>query len=170
MTINKYFDNRRKAERFDVKDETFVEFNKPYKPRLFNLGKPRTAISAQIIDISWEGLAFQYVDRDMWPHDYDVLSISMSHENKKKIAKIPFKAVADFPITKLPNSKSKRRCGVKFGQLTHATKIQLYAFINTHALGMRSKEDRRQFVDPHHNGSERRKRIERREIKVESNI
>jgi hypothetical protein len=171
MTINKYFGNRRKKDRFSAKEGAFVEFNKPYKPRLFNLGKPRTAIlSAQIIDISSGGLAFQYVDHEMWSHDYGVLSISISHKKNNKIVQVPFRVVSDFTITKLSNSKFKRRCGVKFGRLTYPTKFQLYSFINAHALGMRSKDDRRQFFDPHHNGSERRKRIERRKIKVASNI
>lgn len=169
MTIKKYFFDRRKRDRFDVNEGGFVEFNKPYKPRLFNLGKPRTAKSAPIIDISFEGLAFEYVDHNMWSLDYDIFSISMKDENNK-INQIPFKVVSDYAITRLPNSNYKRRCSIKFGQLTPATKLQLYSFINAHAFGKRSKKDRRQIVDPHFNDPERRKGIERRKKRVESNI
>ena len=125
MVPKKSLDERRKRNRFPLKAGAFVEF---HKPRLFNLGKPHVAKSAPIIEISYEGLAFKYIDRNMWPHDFNVLSISAISETNK-IDHIPFKAVSDYSMSRLPNSNFIRRCGIKFGKLTHAQKSQLYDFI-----------------------------------------
>jgi hypothetical protein len=125
MVPKKSFVERRKRNRFHLIAGTFVEF---HKPRFFNLGKPRIAKSAPIIEISYEGLAFKYVDRNMWPHNFNVLSISIIDQSNK-INEIPFKAVSDFSLSRLPNSKFIRRCGIKFGKLTTDQKSQLYDLI-----------------------------------------
>ena len=132
IVSKKDFVERRKQLRVKIKEGAFVEF---HKPRLFNLGKPRIIKSFSIIDISVKGLAFQYVDRNMWSHDFNPLSISKSiSKTDDKIGKVPFKAVSDFIVSRHANSILIKRCGVKFGKLTLAQKSQLVSFIRNHAI------------------------------------
>lgn len=127
MPSIKSFVELRKQQRFNLKDGVFVEF---YKPRLFNWGSPRIVNYAQITEISEGGLGFIYVDREMWSLDLNELTIS-DNINETKIDKIPFKVLRDFPISKLPNSKYLRKCGVKFGELTSDQKSGLYSLFHT---------------------------------------
>jgi hypothetical protein len=113
-----------------LKEGVFVEF---YKPYLFNLGSPRIVNNSQITEISNGGLGFKYVDHKMWSLDLNELNIS-DNINEIKIDKIPFKILRDFPISKLPNSKYLRKCGVKFGVLTSDQKSSLYSLIHTHTI------------------------------------
>jgi hypothetical protein len=113
-----------------LKEGVFVEF---YKPYLFNLGSPRIVKNSQITEISNGGLGFKYVDHKMWSLDLNELNIS-DNINEIKIDKIPFKILRDFPISKLPNSKYLRKCGVKFGVLTSDQKSSLYSLIHTHTI------------------------------------
>jgi len=131
MTIKKHIVERRKQSRFKIKGRAFVEFQ---KHRFFKLGKPHVIKSAEIIDVSLEGLAFQYTDRNMWAHDFNELSISKTDDDIK-IGNIPFKAVSDFSVSRLSNSMFIRRCGIKFGELTPAQKLQLDYFIRNHTVG-----------------------------------
>ena len=147
MVIKKDFVERRKQNRLKVKEGVFVEF---HKPRLFNLGKPRIAYSAAIIDISVGGLAFEYTDRHMLSPDFHQISISTTTD-KIKVGEVPFKDVSDFPISRQSNSKFMRRRGVKFGELTPNKKFQLDAFIKNHAIvDTRSGIERRQFSYSNH--------------------
>jgi len=142
MITREDFVERRRQNRVAIKEEAFVEL---YKPRLFKLGKPRIANSASIIDISSGGLSFQYTDRHMWSPDSYELSISTTAD-KRKIEGVPFKAVSDYPISRLSNSKFIRRRGVKFGELTQNKKFQLDHLIKNHTIvDRRSGIERRQF-------------------------
>jgi len=127
MTSIKAVVELRKHKRFNLKEGVFVEF---YKPRLFSLGNPHIVKYAQITEISKGGLGFIYVDRKMWFLDLTELTIS-DEINETKIDKIPFKVLRDFPISKLPNSKYLRKCGVKFGVLTSDQKSNLDSLIHT---------------------------------------
>lgn len=163
MHSKKNFVEKRNHKRFEVKEGAFVEF---YKPRLFNLGRPRLVKYAQIINISEGGLGFVYVDRKMWLLDSQELTIS-DYNNEIKIDKVPFKILRDFPQSKLIGSKSLRKCGVKFGELTSDQKSKLYSFIHAttaskHTMDRRFGKDRRQIDAPHHDVSNKRSSIERR--------
>ena len=129
MISRKGFVERRKQNRFKVKEGAFVEF---YKPPLFKWGKPRIVKTASIIDISIEGLAFQYIDLKMLSFDFYELSVFKS-AGEIKINKIPFKAVSDFSISRLSNSKLIRRCGIKFEKLTPYQQSQLRRLIQHYA-------------------------------------
>ena len=132
MKNRKGFIEKRRWNRFKVKTGVFAEF---FKPRFLNLGKPHLVRSAPIIDVSLEGLSFQYIDRNMWSPNFNELTISNSVTTDEiKIDKVPFKAVSDFPITRLPNFIFKRRCGVKFEKLTLNQKHQLQSFIQNYAV------------------------------------
>lgn len=163
MATTKGFVERRKYKRFKA-DETVAEF---YKSRFFKIGKPRLVKSVPVVDISYGGIGFQYVARDMWPIDFDTLTIS-NVPDEISIDNVPFKTVADFPISKGANSKSTRRCCVKFGDLTPKQQSDLSALIQKLAISnqvidRRTGKERRTFDAPYHDGSERRKGKERRQ-------
>ena len=147
MTAIKDFVELRRHTRAKIKGEAFVGFT---KPRLFKLGKPRIAYSAAIIDISGGGLAFEYTGHHMLSPDFYKLSISTTAD-KIKIDEVPFKAVSDFPISRLSKSKFIRRRGVKFGELTPNKIFQLDAFIKNHTIvDTRTGIERRQFSYSNH--------------------
>ena len=124
------FIERRKYKRFKVNEDTFVEFD---KSRFFRLDKPLVVRHAPLSDMSGGGLAFKYVDREMWSHDYDELTIS-KHTNEIKIDKVPFKVCSDFIMVQISGSASMRRCGVEFGNLDSTQKVKLYSFIQAQAI------------------------------------
>jgi ribosomal protein L20 len=143
---------KRKHQRFKVKEGTFAEF---HKPRLFKLGKSRIIKSVPIIGISYKGLTFQYTDRNMWSHNFNELSISRIAD-EVKIDKVQYKAVSDFIISDFAKSIVLRRCSIKFGELTPAQRFQLDHFIQDYTTGdRRSGFERRHFLYTDH-GPERR--------------
>jgi len=129
MTSRKGFVERRKQDRFKVKEGAFVEF---HKPPLFQWGKPRIVKTASIIDISIDGLAFQYIDLKMLSLDFYTLSIS-NITGEIKINEIPFKAISDFAISRVSSSEFIRRCGIKFEKLTPNQQSQLRRLIQHYA-------------------------------------
>jgi len=131
MKNKKDFLEKRRPNRFKVKDGVFVEF---FKPRFLNLGKPHLVKSAPIIDVSLEGLSFQYIDRNMWSPDFNELAISHSETDEIKIDKLSFKVVSDFPVARLSNSKFIRRCSIKFEKMTLNQKHQLQRLIQNYAV------------------------------------
>jgi hypothetical protein len=160
MIIRSNFAERRKHHRFKVNEGALAEF---HKPRLFKLGKSRVAKSAQIVDISLEGLSYQYADRNMWTTDFKELTISMDTA-EIKIDKVLFKTISDFSTSRLPNSKFIRRCGIKFGELRPSQKNQLHYFIQNliHPTDRRTGKERRALDTSKNGGLEKRNIIERR--------
>jgi hypothetical protein len=138
MTTKKHFVERRRIERFKVKEGTFAEF---HRPGLFKFPKFRLFESMPIIDISLNGLAFQYTGRTTWSPNLNELSISRI-AGDVKIEKVPCKAVSDFSVSTVANSiflrrcgaNILRRCGVKFGELSPAQKSQLDQLIQNHTI------------------------------------
>ena len=167
MMSRKSFVERRKSNRFEVQEGFWAEF---HKPRLFGWGKTRIAKAAKIVDISIEGLAFQYEDRNMWSPDFNTLSISKTMGDLK-IDNIPFKALSDFSLTRLSGAVPLRRCGAKFGELTPNQKNKLYYFIQNHTKNnppkdRRGIESRRRLDAFGYSEIERRAGVERRERPV----
>ena len=128
MTHQNDFIEKRKHRRFKVEKGTVVEF---YKPRLFNLGKPRVFKSAPITDISMGGLAFQYIDNVIWMQQFKELSISKPSD-KIQIDHLPYEVVSDFTISTLPDDRFIRRCSIKFENLAPEQKSQLDHFLQHH--------------------------------------
>ena len=163
MTSIKSIVELRKHKRFKLKEGVFVNF---YKPRRFAVGSPRIFKYAPVTDISEGGLGFVYIDRQMWVIDHNKLTIS-DNINGIKVGRIPFKALRDFPISKLPNSKFLRKCSVKFGELTSDQKSSLYSLFHTNTIinptiARRSGRDRRQGGYLQNKDLEKRNGIERR--------
>ena len=105
----------------------------------------------------------------MWSTNFNELSITMKGD-EKKIRKIPFKVISDYTISKHPDAKSVRRCGVKFGKLTSRQKSNLDSFIEDHTVSSyvmdrRSGQERRQEDGSQYSGPEMRSGIERRKNK-----
>jgi len=123
------FVERRKAIRYRLKHEVRVEFYKTYP---FNLRKPRFFKAIPIYDICLGGLGFLYTSRNMWPTDFDTFTLAAG-SNENRIESVPYKIVTDFPLSKLKNSKSVRRCGVKFGDLSTNQKFDLSVLIRKHS-------------------------------------
>ncbi|MBW1903425.1 MAG: hypothetical protein JRJ20_17640 [Deltaproteobacteria bacterium] len=170
MTTVKSFVERRKHKRFRAEEGTLAEF---HKTRFFKIGKPRLVKSIPISDISSGGIGFQYSARDMWPIKFDTLTISNAPD-EIRIDNVPFKTVSDFPISRPVSSKSMRRCGVKFGELTSIQKSDLSALIqkhtiSNHVIDRRTAADPRKFDGPGYNDLGKRKERERRKIKLEKN-
>ncbi len=89
------------------------------------LGFP-SKIMGSIIDMSKEGLSFQYIVDSEPPHESMELDILYT-DKLIYIDKVPFKAVSDIDIYSGASSAlfPLRRCGVKFGELTNEQKGQL---------------------------------------------
>ena len=158
MITRKDFAERRRHNRVRIKEGAFVEI---YKPRLFKLGKPRTAYAGAIIDISGGGLAFEYSGHHMLSPDFYKLSIATT-ANKRKIDEVPFKAVSDFPISRLSESKFIRRRGVQFGELTPNQKLQLDSFIKNRTIVERRSGIERRLISYHDHSPELRSGKDRR--------
>ena len=150
---------RRNQQRFKATGDIAVESYKN-NLRLFKWLKRRPAKSAQLIDISLSGLAFEYHDSQMWSHDFDTLTICVSAE--AKVEQVAFKPISDIMISGGFNTQGLRRCGVKFEGLSRGIMLQLKAFIQNHTVNRREGEDRRVGSGLPYNGPERRGGVDRR--------
>ena len=159
MTTSKYFAELRQQDRFRIREGIIVAFQ---KPRLFNLGKPRTVKTASIIDINRKGLSFQYISHKMWPPDFNKLSI-LQTTDEIEIDNVPYEVVSDFKASNYAKSKPIRKCGVKFGELTLNQAILLnHLLLNYTSMIKRPGNGRRIFNNLQYNGLERRSGNERR--------
>jgi c-di-GMP-binding flagellar brake protein YcgR len=130
MTHKQNFVERRKHKRFKVGEGTLAEF---HELDLLKAGKSRIGKSAPIIDISLGGIGFYYIARDAWSVNFRMLTIS-KFAGEIRIENVPFKTVSDFLLSRLPNSEPKRRCGIKFDELTPDQKSELNTFIQKHTM------------------------------------
>ena len=128
MTTVKSFVERRKHKRFRADEGILAEF---HKPRFFKIGKPRLVKSVPITDISFGGIGFQYTARDMWPINFDTLTIS-NVTDEIRINNVPFTIISDRPISRFENSKSMRKCVVRFNELASDKISDLDALIQKH--------------------------------------
>ncbi len=159
MTTSKYFVELRKQNRFKIREDINVAFQ---KPRLFNLGRPRIVKTASIIDINRGGLAFQYTSHKMWPADFNKLSI-LQTADEIEIDNLPYEVVSDFKGSSFTKNKPIRKCGVKFGELTLNQTILLNNLLLNHtSMTKRPSNGRRIFNNTQYNGPERRAGNERR--------
>jgi hypothetical protein len=116
---------RRKKGRRAVKSGAFVVFKKSF---LFGLFKSRVVHSAEIIDISINGIKAQYTATTTWSRNFDIMSI-VTTDKKIKIDNIPCKVISDSMVAHLENGTFVRRCGIKLGDLSDKRKTQLSTFV-----------------------------------------
>jgi hypothetical protein len=115
---------RRRDKRFKVLDGGVALVTPP---------GPHSTIVGNIIDISMNGLAFQYLSDKPIPAGATELTIA-SARDKFYLRGLPVKAISDFEIAKVPfGSLSPRRHGLEFGDLTAEQASHLGNFIATHA-------------------------------------
>ena len=151
MNINKKPADRRKHKRFMVREGAFAVMKPGYK----NLG--------QIKNISKGGLAYRHI-ADKGPES-GLYKLDIFLSNKDFYLKnVPYKTVTIFnEASEFPySSVMMKQHGIQFGNLDQEQEQMLDYFIRNHTFERRSEKNRRQGVDPHYKGPERRKHIERR--------
>lgn len=137
---------RRKHKRYAAKIGTFallrstsIELSKINDMSLGQIGfaviKSKPIKMGQIINISRDGLAFDYIEHQGNTIEAFKLDILYA-EDAYYLGKLLFKTIYDYSIdSDIPLSTfTIRRCGVQFGELTHRQNIQLEYFLNNHRL------------------------------------
>jgi hypothetical protein len=120
---NTEFVERRRHQRFQVPKNVFVTLG----PHYVKLG--------QMIDVSMDGLAFCYKDREEPSDESFELDIFLAG-NSFYLYKVSYETISDFETKGVPlRSPTMRRCSVQFGQLTHHQISQLKHFIENYATG-----------------------------------
>lgn len=138
--------NRRKHKRYRAKSGTFallrstsIELNKIRDMSMGQIGfaviKSRPIKMGQIINISKNGLAFDYIERQSKTIEVFKLDILFA-EDAYFLGKVLFRPIFDYAIdAEIPfNSFIIRRCGVQFGELTSQQESKLEYFVNRHTL------------------------------------
>lgn len=118
MSKKKETVERRKSKRFPAKSGAYVVFN------------PKSNLQGQIVDISVDGLAVLFAQKEEWFNKSLDLSILMN-EDDLCLQNIPAEIVSSFAIASdmVSGSEDMQRCGVKFGELTSEQRLQLEHFI-----------------------------------------
>jgi hypothetical protein len=112
---------RRKYKRFRVPKNAYV------------LLRPNGTEVGKIIDISPEGLSFDYAGSEQLSSELSELDILIT-DNGFRLNNLPYKAVSSIETYESPlGSVSKKRCGVQFGGLTQSQISQLKHFIERYA-------------------------------------
>lgn len=151
MMNRKNFIERRKQDRFKVKDSAFVSIKSDHCTKI-----------GPIRDINRDGFAFRYIGQR--GQIYGPLEVDILYSGSGLyVQKIKSKAVADFKTDKNPlsNSLAIRQCCVQFYELADDQISQLFNFIEKY-VNKRSGKDRRQFDSPGDSDPEIRSRYERR--------
>ena len=117
--------NRRGHKRYPVADGVFVVLNPAN--RSYKLGA--------MIDISKDGLSFQYIDTIDSEQNYSELDIFVSGDGIK-IGTLPFTIISNVAFEKVIPFYSiiTRRLGVQFKSLPHMKTIQISSFIHNHGI------------------------------------
>jgi hypothetical protein len=120
MTDTKEPVERRKHKRFKVLSDAFV------------ILKPSDTVAGRIIDISMDGLTFEYFagkGQAIQPTELEIIAVSRTF----RLTNIPCQAIRDLVTYDSPLTTIKgKRCGVQFGELTEAEKSRLGYFIENH--------------------------------------
>ena len=118
---------KRKFRRFLAQDMAFAVF----RPHFSKLGK--------IKDISGSGMAFEYVTFEGAKEDSGEIDLFVSGA-RFHLPRMPAQTVYDNSVANDHYSFSpfveRRRCGVKFGELTEEQNTQLRHFLETHTTGL----------------------------------
>jgi hypothetical protein len=114
---------RRKNNQYKVQNDAFVV-----------LRSNDTKIG-RIIDISTDGLAFQYIGKESSLDEKGELGI-ISAENSFYLYNVPCKILSDRKVYKNhPSPISMRRCDIQFEKATKDQRSQLEHFIQNYANG-----------------------------------
>jgi hypothetical protein len=128
MPEDKESDDRRKRRRFRVQDGAFVILS------------PSDAGVGRLIDISFDGLSFDYVTTQKPSGEPTELQIFVT-DSPFRLYKIPCRTITDFKTFQIPHTHShRRRSGVQFGDLTESQISQLEYFMQKYATEEVSQE------------------------------
>lgn len=118
-------DTRRRSQRFTVKDTVFLTF----RPGFDKMGRLK--------DISKSGVAFEYISLDRQAEsgtlEYESVEVDIfSNAKGLYLSRVPCKIVYDVRTADFFGRKlfENRRCGLKFGPLSHNQKAQLVALLH----------------------------------------
>jgi hypothetical protein len=118
---------KRKHRRFLAQDMAFAVF----RPYFTKLGKVK--------DISKSGMAFEYVTFEGAKEDSEEIDLFVSG-TRFHLSRMPAQTVYDSSVVNDHYSFSpfveRRRCGVKFGELTEEQATQLRHFLETYTTGL----------------------------------
>jgi hypothetical protein len=128
MPEDKASDDRRKRRRLCVPDGAFVILS------------PSDAGVGRIIDISIDGLSFDYVTNQEPSGEPTELEIFVTG-SAFRLYKIPCKTITDLKTFEIPQMLShRRRSGVQFGKLTRSQKSQIEYFMQKYTTEEASRE------------------------------
>jgi len=99
----------------------------------FCFGKARVVQTADMIDISTNGLKVQYTATDKWSLKFDHISI-VDARGKSIINDIYCKRITDCQIDQLQNGNCTRICGLKFQKLSGKQKYRINNFIRENTV------------------------------------
>lgn len=100
-------------------------------PRLGGLLKPKWIELGPIIDVSYGGLAFQYVEKEEQQTELNELTINVPPD-KRVLEGIPVQTVSDVVVSEVPTMGKIRRQGLKFGEMSQKQKISLVKFLQNY--------------------------------------
>ncbi|MGD9023088.1 MAG: PilZ domain-containing protein [Deltaproteobacteria bacterium] len=123
MTIGKNVVDRRKHKRIRTQRAIFVAL------------RPNYVKTGQVVDLSMAGLAFQY-NADSEPPDTSSELDIVSADPDFYLSGMPFQIISDLEMDGVPfRSVRKRRCGLRFGDLTAEQVSNLEFLIENYAEG-----------------------------------
>lgn len=125
-------DERRKDQRFKVKERAFAGFIRPDSDDIFQLG--------QIIDISKGGFCSHFIPTKKIDEPVSHVSIFGQTDAFLKVEKIPCKIIYD---RKIPWSELREiRCGIEFLIHSSSQESQIEEFIRAITINLDSKSPR----------------------------
>jgi len=138
--------NRRIHQRYRAKSGSFallrstsIELNRIRDMGMGEIGfaviRSRPIKMGQIINISKNGLAFEYLERQS--KSIEVFKLDLLYaEDAYYLGKLLFRPIFDYAVdAEIPfDSFTIRRCGVEFGELTAQQESKLEYFLNQHTL------------------------------------
>ncbi len=111
-------EERRLHPRFTAPDRALVAISRDY------FGLPYT-----LIDISMGGMAFLHLSANLLSQPLRQMDIYLNED--MQIGSLPVSVVADRKLADY--SRLRRRCSVRFGELSDEQRVQLQGFISRHA-------------------------------------
>jgi hypothetical protein len=128
MPNDKATDDRRKRGRLRLQDVAFVILS------------PSDAGVGRLIDISLDGLSFDYVTTQEPSGEPNELEIFVT-DSAFRLYRIPCRTITDLKTFEIPQTRShRRRSGVQFTDLTPTQKSQIQYFIQKYTTEEVSQE------------------------------
>jgi len=156
MTHNNEYKERREWYRFKVGEGAFVAIKSDHY------------VVGPIYNISKAGVGFRYIGKKEQIHGLLEVDIFFCGTGFY-LQKVNAKTISDFPIDKKASDSHSaiRHCCLQFCELTNDQISNLENFIKKYG-DRRSGKDRRK--SPQYSGPDRRKDVNRRNIRLENNI